>query len=121
MDRWQLTDFENPDNKFRVVRNLCNVVSRLPYSTIFTKIVASVWSRPPIFTTVVFCGYYIIHLLLHLHLVVTRTLVTIHFRVAFVRIAMIGVIVSSHVVSFTIFCFCGYVYVACSMPRWVFP
>jgi len=26
MDWWQLTDFDNPDNKFRIVRNLYNVV-----------------------------------------------------------------------------------------------
>ena len=60
MDWWQLINFDKPDNEFSVVRNLYYSVSvsritfrlnRYPQEAL--QIVASVWSRPPIFTTMV--------------------------------------------------------------------
>ena len=58
MDWWQLIDFDNPDNEFRVVRNLYRSVSvsritlrwkRYPQETL--QIVASVGHNPPFDTT----------------------------------------------------------------------
>ena len=34
MDWWQLISFDNPDDKFRVVRNLCIIVSICEYDNI---------------------------------------------------------------------------------------